>query len=117
MENVKDHLKSEYYNSDEAQRAACDFSFYIISLQNYISMSEINSKRIEIEARFDEVADRIYYADFSKRLFSLKDFLVHKQKVLRNNKHLDVKFHKFYEDPDSIDTAMVYSQFKQVAMW
>ena len=46
MESVKDNLKAEYYGGDQAQKAACDFSFYIISLQNYINMSDVNSKRI-----------------------------------------------------------------------
>ena len=114
MEGVKDSLRGEYYNSDERQKAACDFSFYIISLQNYINMCDINNKRIEIEARFNEVTDRIYYANFSKRLFTLKDLLVHKQKILQKNRHLPNSFHKFYEDPDTIDRSMVYVQFKQV---
>lgn len=45
-------------------------------------MIRLNTERMEIGERFEEIEDRIYYAKFTKRMIRLKETLERKSKVL-----------------------------------
>ena len=57
----------------------------MISLQNYFNLARINSERVEIGERFEELEHRLYYSKFSKRMVSVRDDIEKKAKRLRNN--------------------------------
>jgi hypothetical protein len=60
---------------DSDQNALCEFTVYIVSLQNYINMVKLNKERLEIGERFEELEHRFYYARFTKRMIMLREKL------------------------------------------
>lgn len=52
LENVKRDIFKEYNSEDEMQKFNCEFTGYIILLQNYKNMVALNAERLEIGDRF-----------------------------------------------------------------
>jgi hypothetical protein len=75
LENVKSDIRKEYNFEEESQKFSLEFTGYIISLQDYKNMVKLNTERLEMGERFEEINDRIYYAKFTKRMLILKDVL------------------------------------------
>ena len=96
------------------QKFNCEFTGYIILLQNYKNMVTLNTERLEIGDRFEEISDRIYYAKFTKRMLILKESVERKGRVLKNNPYMRKNLLRFVDDPDFILDEVVYIQFKTV---
>jgi hypothetical protein len=96
------------------QKFNCEFTGYIILLQDYKNMVTLNAERWEVGDRFDEISDRIYYAKFTKRMLILKESVERKGRVLKNNAYMRKNLLRFVEDPDVINDEVVYIQFKTV---
>lgn len=101
---------------DEGQKFNCEFTGYIISLQDYKNMVRLNAERLEQGDRFEEINDRIYYAKFTQRMLILRDLVERKARVLRNNPLIRKPLLKYLEDPDFMDDDVVYNQFKTVSL-
>ena len=51
--HVMSEIRHEYGGGSPQQKANCEFSVYMISLQNYSNMVYINNERLEIGERFE----------------------------------------------------------------
>lgn len=72
LQNVKSDIKKQYSSEDDGNKSILEFALYTISLQSYKNMIRLNTERMEIGERFEEIQDRIYYAKFTKRMLILK---------------------------------------------
>jgi hypothetical protein len=57
-------------------------------LQNYKNMIKLNTERIEMAERFEEINDRLYYAKFTKRMIILRELVEKKGRVLKNSLYI-----------------------------
>jgi hypothetical protein len=65
LENIKSDIRKAYENNDERQKASCEFTFYVITLQDYANMVKLNAERLEMSEHFDGIEDRMYYSRFT----------------------------------------------------
>ena len=48
FEHLKNELLKEYNVGNDKQKAMCEFTRYMMSIQNYFNMVKINGERLEI---------------------------------------------------------------------
>lgn len=109
-------MKREYLTEDESSKFNCEFTCYMISLQDYKNMVRLNTERLEQGERFEEINDRIYYAKFTQRMLILRDLVERRARVLKNSPQVRKVLLKYLEDPDRMDDELVYTQFKTVLL-
>jgi hypothetical protein len=43
LENIKSDIRRDYFTGEERQKTSCEFTFYIINLQDYMNMVKLNT--------------------------------------------------------------------------